>query len=139
MKDYITMGGGPDEPGAGPRVKCLHCGDVIQSMYRHDFKWCSCHSVAVDGGADYLHMNHSERSKYVILKDDENPDDHKLVGPRDTSQDREWCYICEQLELKSNMTPGMVEQYGRKVRRYACITCVDANEASLKRFDTILE
>ncbi len=39
---------------AGRRVKCKLCNDVIQSMYRHDFKWCSCKKIAVDGGSDYL-------------------------------------------------------------------------------------
>ena len=36
------------------RIKCLKCGDIITSETVHDFKWCSCHSCAVDGGTDYL-------------------------------------------------------------------------------------
>ena len=36
------------------RVKCKLCSEVIESFHRHDFKWCSCHSIAVDGGRDYL-------------------------------------------------------------------------------------
>jgi hypothetical protein len=35
-------------------VKCHKCGDVIYSAHRHDFKWCSCGNIAVDGGTDYL-------------------------------------------------------------------------------------
>ncbi len=35
-------------------VKCLLCGDTIESTYRHDFKWCSCKNIAVDGGLSYL-------------------------------------------------------------------------------------
>lgn len=35
-------------------VKCRRCGDVIESRKRHDFAVCSCGSVAVDGGRDYL-------------------------------------------------------------------------------------
>ena len=34
-------------------IKCNHCGDVIESTHRHDFKYCSCGTVAVDGGKDY--------------------------------------------------------------------------------------
>lgn len=34
-------------------IKCKHCGDVIESTYGHDFKWCSCKMVAVDGGKGY--------------------------------------------------------------------------------------
>lgn len=35
-------------------AECLICGDVIESKHRHDFVWCSCRSIAVDGGRDYL-------------------------------------------------------------------------------------
>lgn len=34
-------------------IKCNHCGDVIESTSVHDFKWCSCKMVAVDGGKAY--------------------------------------------------------------------------------------
>ena len=36
------------------KVKCLKCGDIIESTHEHDFKWCSCSNVAVDGGKEYL-------------------------------------------------------------------------------------
>lgn len=35
-------------------VRCLGCDDEIESTHRHDFKFCSCGDVAVDGGKDYL-------------------------------------------------------------------------------------
>lgn len=35
-------------------IQCKHCGDVIESTYRHDFKWCSCRTCAIDGGHNYL-------------------------------------------------------------------------------------
>jgi hypothetical protein len=35
-------------------IRCVRCGDVIESTYTHDFKWCSCGMVAVDGGHEYL-------------------------------------------------------------------------------------
>jgi len=38
----------------GARIKCLKCGDIIQSYHRHDFKWCSCENVFIDGGNDYM-------------------------------------------------------------------------------------
>jgi hypothetical protein len=34
-------------------VRCRKCGDIIYSRARHDFRWCSCQSVAVDGGFEY--------------------------------------------------------------------------------------
>ena len=36
------------------RIKCLKCGDIIESVSVHDFRWCSCGSCAVDGGKEYL-------------------------------------------------------------------------------------
>ena len=36
------------------KAECLKCGDVIESKYVHDFKWCKCGAIAVDGGRDYL-------------------------------------------------------------------------------------
>ena len=36
------------------KIRCKKCGEVIESTYRHDFKYCKCGRVAVDGGKDYL-------------------------------------------------------------------------------------
>ena len=36
------------------KIKCKKCGDIIESKSVHDFKWCACKAVAVDGGHDYL-------------------------------------------------------------------------------------
>lgn len=45
------------------RAKCKNCGDVIESIDRHDFVTCSCfadwdtnggHGICVDGGQDYM-------------------------------------------------------------------------------------
>ena len=37
----------------GAKVKCLKCYDIIESLYRHDFKVCSCGGLFIDGGDDY--------------------------------------------------------------------------------------
>lgn len=36
------------------KIKCNHCNGIIESLHRHDFNWCKCGIVAVDGGKDYL-------------------------------------------------------------------------------------
>ena len=42
-------------------VLCKKCGDMVYSRCTHDFRECSCGSVAVDGGFDYLRIvGHSE-------------------------------------------------------------------------------
>lgn len=38
---------------AGCRIRCTVCGDIIQSMYRHDYVRCSCGETFVDGGDSY--------------------------------------------------------------------------------------
>lgn len=35
-------------------IKCTICNDRIVSEHRHDFKYCTCGAVAVDGGSSYL-------------------------------------------------------------------------------------
>ena len=36
------------------KIRCKKCGDTIESKTVHDFKFCKCGSVAVDGGHCYL-------------------------------------------------------------------------------------
>ena len=50
-------------------IQCTKCGTTIVSETRHDFVWCPCKSVAVDGGKDYLKRvgnreNWKELSRY---------------------------------------------------------------------------
>lgn len=37
----------------GLKIMCTECGDVIQSMHRHDFVRCSCGATFIDGGDVY--------------------------------------------------------------------------------------
>jgi phage FluMu protein Com len=41
---------------AGKKVRCKHCGDIIQSKHRWDFVECKCGKIFVDGGSDYLRI-----------------------------------------------------------------------------------
>ena len=36
------------------KIKCINCGDILESKTPNDFKRCSCGKVAIDGGHDYL-------------------------------------------------------------------------------------
>lgn len=38
------------------KIQCNKCGDIIESLSGHDFKYCSCGSVAVDGGRNVYGM-----------------------------------------------------------------------------------
>lgn len=37
------------------KVKCLACGMILESKFRHDYRVCPCpNETMVDGGNDYL-------------------------------------------------------------------------------------
>lgn len=36
------------------KAQCRKCGDIIESVHRHDFVTCECGSISIDGGKDYL-------------------------------------------------------------------------------------
>ena len=36
------------------KIQCNKCKDIIESKHVRDFKWCTCKSIAVDGGLEYL-------------------------------------------------------------------------------------
>lgn len=57
-------------------ARCNHCGDTIESTFRHDFKSCSCGRVCVDGGYDYIRRGFVEKGDYTELSEYENfPED----------------------------------------------------------------
>lgn len=63
------------------RIQCTHCGDVIESETVHDFKFCSCGAVAVDGGHDYCKRSFKfSPADYKDLSEYEFPPD-----PQETS------------------------------------------------------
>lgn len=78
------------------KIRCKHCGDVIESKHVHDFRYCSCGKCAVDGGHEYLRRmftgpvlsdDYEEMSEYEsdfddLFEDnepDEEPDDYSYL------------------------------------------------------------
>lgn len=49
------------------KVRCNKCGDELESTFTHDFKWCKCNSVAVDGGLDYFRRMAKNKNDYTEL------------------------------------------------------------------------
>lgn len=37
-------------------IKCPKCGEIIYSRAHHDFHWCHCNTVYIDGGFDYTRI-----------------------------------------------------------------------------------
>lgn len=54
-------------------VRCNHCGTVVESRHRHDYRACNCEdpdrSVAVDGGLDYLRRAPGPRADFECLSE----------------------------------------------------------------------
>lgn len=51
------------------KIRCRNCDEIIESVSVHDFKFCKCGAVAVDGGHEYLRRcgsleNFEELSEY---------------------------------------------------------------------------
>lgn len=57
-------------------IKCRKCGDIIASKYRHDFVWCKCHSVAIDGGTDYIRII-GNREDFELINNIQQNDTNK--------------------------------------------------------------
>ena len=53
-------------------ARCNHCGDAIESIYRHNFVTCSCGRVSVDGGLDYLRRCAESPDDYTDLSETES-------------------------------------------------------------------
>jgi len=55
------------------KAQCKKCKDIIESHTVHDFKFCKCGAIAVDGGKDYIRRlgfpeDIIELSQYEIIK-----------------------------------------------------------------------
>lgn len=61
------------------KIKCKKCGEIIESRHRHDFKFCKCGAVAVDGGKDYLRRlgNQEDYEELSIIKIEEQNNKEK--------------------------------------------------------------
>lgn len=52
------------------KIKCLICGDIIESKSVHDLVTCKCESCYIDGGNYYAHIGAKDFSKIVKILDD---------------------------------------------------------------------
>ena len=81
------------------KAKCNLCGDVIISFHSHDFKYCSCGSVSVDGGRDYARRLFKSIDSFTELSV-YSDDDFSLIrenlyrGSRGKNEDQPLTYIC---------------------------------------------
>ena len=53
------------------RARCRKCGDVVESLHRHDFVACSCGAIFVDGGQDYHRAGFHHPDDFERIKEDD--------------------------------------------------------------------
>lgn len=49
-------------------IQCPLCHDTIYSRARHDFRYCSCKNVFVDGGLDYFRAGWDQKGETIELE-----------------------------------------------------------------------
>ena len=49
-------------------IKCLKCGEIIESKHCHDWVQCGCGACFVDGGLDYMRVG-GNRSDWEDLSE----------------------------------------------------------------------
>ena len=85
------------------RIKCAKCGDIIESYSVHDFKFCKCGAIAVDGGHDYLRRL-GEREDWIDMsetKEVEEPEEPYQVDDSYDALIPDWDWLQSELkELK---------------------------------------
>lgn len=52
------------------KIKCLICGDTIESKSIQNLVSCKCDNCYVDGGQHYLHFGGKDFDKILIIFDD---------------------------------------------------------------------
>ena len=59
---------------------CHLCGEFIESKHGHDFKWCSCENVAVDGGKNYIRRAFNDKGTFTEMNEYRNMTVEELRG-----------------------------------------------------------
>ena len=49
-------------------IRCLKCGDVIESKSVHDFQQCSCGACFVDGGGEYIRVGGNQEDWQTLTE-----------------------------------------------------------------------
>ena len=57
------------------RAQCLLCGDIIESISRHDFVTCTCGALSVDGGRSYIRRTFTNAEDFDELSELEKEDE----------------------------------------------------------------
>lgn len=48
-------------------AQCKLCGDIIESIHRHDYMKCKCGEIAIDGGREYFRSAAKNFENFIDL------------------------------------------------------------------------
>ena len=101
------------------KIRCKHCGDVIESKHVHDFKYCSCGKCAVDGGHEYLRriFTGSPEDCYEELSEYESDFD-ELFEDEEPTEDYEWLYEDMMQEMDDLISRQEAKDVSLKERKH---------------------
>jgi len=100
-----------------PKVKCLKCGDEIQSQHRHDFVECSCGNIFVDGGTDYFRYGGSALTDgSVHIWNEISEKWEPLLGDEDANTN------IPTTQCKWRRIPSLLRQLADFLERWGCGT-----------------
>lgn len=51
------------------KIKCLKCNDIIESLSKHDFKYCKCKACFIDGGNAYTRVGGDPKYIHWVYAD----------------------------------------------------------------------
>lgn len=51
------------------KAQCKICKDIVESRHRHDFKWCKCGQMYVDGGKEYIRRGAKDLDNIIELSE----------------------------------------------------------------------
>ena len=51
------------------KIKCLKCNDIIESLSKHDFKYCKCKACFIDGGNAYTRVGGDPKYIHWVYDD----------------------------------------------------------------------
>lgn len=54
------------------KAQCKLCGDVIESLYRHNYVSCKCGEIFVDGGDSYPRWGANNMGNFIRILEDED-------------------------------------------------------------------
>ena len=98
------------------KIQCTYCGDIIESVHVHDFKFCKCRAVSVDGGKSYLKRSFKNSpNDYIDLSEyeDNTSDYQERPVPKLKCKKSKQALILEHLKNYGTITSlEAIEKYG---------------------------